>query len=188
MRQKHLAGCAMVLVLTGMSFSQTQSLRSEHPGTAGNKASILLTATVPSQLRLSLSEAYVKVRVSDPAQRSALLLVPVTSYWALDSSSSNVELVGFFDSPLAALSDETGRAIPASHVLGGISENDMRPFTDHSAGISGACRTFFLQSISRQNATASRSDLLRIRLDPIADLNAPAAEYRGLLHLRLIAF
>ena len=60
--------------------------------------------------------------------------MPVTSSWVLNTTSSNVELVGFFDSPAAAMSDSKGHIIPANHVLGGLSVDDMKPFVELTQG------------------------------------------------------
>jgi hypothetical protein len=169
--------------------SNGQSVPSGNSAGDSNKASIMLAATLPSQLRLSLSDALLDIKVSDPAQRSTIVALPVTSSWVLDASCTNVELVAFFDSPMSALSDSAGDVVPANHVLGGLTEDDMMPFTETGrTGTASASRTMFSQSISRSNVSSSRTDTLQIQLNSITDLGAPAGEYRGVLHLRLIAF
>jgi len=166
-----------------------QSLRAGTSALESNKASILLAATLPSQLRLSISDAYLDINVSDPAQKSPVVAWPITSSWVLNSSSTHVELVAFFDSPTAALADSAGDAIPASRVLGGLTESGLMPFTETSrAGTANASRILFRQPISRMNVSDSRTDTLRIQINLINDLGAPPGEYRGTLHLRLIAF
>jgi hypothetical protein len=153
------------------------------------KAAIALSATLPAQLRLSLSDVALDLNVADPTQSSATVKVAVTSSWVLDSASNNVELVGFFDSPAAAMCDNAGHAIPADHVLGGLAGSEMGAFTESSrAGTANASHTFFRQAISRINQDASRTDMLNIELKRIDDLGSPAGEYRGVLHLRLVAY
>lgn len=158
-------------------------------GLSSNKAVIMLAATLPPELRLSISSVQLDIKVNDPAQKSAVLEIPVTSSWVLNSEANHVELIGFFDSPAAALTDGAGHAVPSSRVLGGTTAGDLLPF-DESSSIApaSASHTFYQQRISRDNIVNRRTDVLRIQLAPINDLGAPAGEYRGVLHLRLIAY
>jgi hypothetical protein len=173
-----------LLLLSAVSaFGQSNSALSS------SKAAVMLSATLPAQLRLSLSTVNLDIPVTDPAQRSAIMTVPVTSSWVLDRASNNVELVGFFDSPETALVDEHGRAIPSDHVLGGIDQDNMAPFTESSRfGTANGSRTFYTQRISMENVSSTRTDTLNIQLNRIDDLNAPAGHYRGVLHLRLVSY
>ena len=99
-----------------------------------------------------------------------------------------MELIGFFDNGAAAMSDRAGDAIPADHVLGGLGHGAMMPFVDtHHEGSSSSLR-LFRQTIGPRNVVGSQSDTLRIQLKPIDDIGLPAAEYRGVLHLRLFAY
>ena len=184
-----LMGCivlAMTMVLTARSAAAPMNTES---GLNSSKGSIQLIAVMPAQLRLSLSEVSLNIKVSDPSQSSAVVAVPVTSSWVLDSTANNVELVGFFDSPAAAMLDNAGHAIPANHVLGGLSGENMTPFVETSRiGTANASHTFFRQSISQRNVADTRTDMLNIQLSRIDDINAPAAEYRGVLHLRLVSY
>ena len=153
------------------------------------KGAIQLNAVLPGQLKLSLSNAALDIKVDDPSQSSRIATVPLISSWVLNSSTSNVELVGYFDSPLTALADNAGHSIPASHVLGGLQADTMSPFVETSrVGTANASRTFFRQEISRQNVVNSRKDTLQIQISRIDDLGAPAAEYHGVLHLRLVSY
>ena len=182
-----LTAC-MVLTMGSIVRSKAEPLNTQS-GSHTAKGSIQLIANLPAQLRLSLSEVSLNIRVSDASQSSTIVSVPVTSSWVLDSSAESVELVGFFDSPAAAMLDNAGHAIPASHVLGGLKGNDMAPFVETShIGIANASRTFFRQAISQRNVSDTRTDMLNIQLSRIDDLNAPAADYRGVLHLRLVAY
>lgn len=185
--QRTLQTAVILLALTMITASRLQA---QSGGDAqSGKGMILLSATLSSQLRLSLSDVDLDVQVSDPARKSAVISVPVTSSWVLGSNSNSVDLVGFFDSPAAALTDDAGHAIPTSHVLGGLAADEMMPFSETtSAGNASASRVFFRQSISRQNVNASRNDTLKIQVSRVDDLGAPAGEYRGVLHLRLISY
>jgi len=166
----------------GQIAAMQSSLHSSH-------AAIQLNAALPAQLRLSLSDINLDFKVTDPTQSSAVIAVPVTSSWVLDSSSNNVELVGFFDSPAAAMQDNAGHTIPANHVLAGLADEVMMPFVETSrVGTANASRSFFRQRISRQNVSDTRTDTLKVLLSRIDDLGAPASEYRGVLHLRLISY
>ena len=148
----------------------------------------MLSATLSSELRLSLSDVQLALNISDPDQRSGVMAIPITSSWVVGSETNSVELVGFFDSGIAAMSDGTGHNIPADHVLGGLTEGGMLPFNGTSPGNGNAGRTFFQQPISRLNVSSSRTETLKIQTLPIADLDLPAGEYHGVLHLRLISY
>ena len=176
----------LLLVITLRAEGQTAATQSS---LHSSRAAIQLNATLPAQLRLSLSDINLDFKVSDPTQTSAVVAVPVTSSWVLDSSSNNVELVGYFDSPTVAMQDNAGHFIPANHVMGGLADEAMMPFVETSqVGAANASRTFFRQHVSRQNVSASRTDTLKVQLGRIDDIGAPASEYRGILHLRLIAY
>jgi hypothetical protein len=162
---------------------------SREPGLRGNKAVIMLAATLPPELRLSLSTVQLDIIVSNPAEKSAVVEIPLTSSWVLNSEANHVEVVGFFDSSEAALTDNAGHAIPAGHVLGGTAAEGLMPFNESSSvGTVNRSRTFFQQRISRDNVVSRCTGTLRIQMAPIANLNLPAGEYRGVLHLRLIAY
>ena len=152
-------------------------------------AVVQLTATLRAELRLSVSLIHLDIKVIDPTHDSAIVAVPVTSSWVLDSGERNVELVAFFDSPDTAMANDKGDRIPANHLLGGLKEETMAPFVETTrVGTASASRIFFKQPISRRNAVDTRTDTLNIQLIRIDDLGAPAGEYRGILHLRLIAY
>lgn len=184
----------LTAILTGF-LALTFALVSTPKAVAGNsgvnsaKAAIQLTATLPAQLKLSLANIALDIKVTDPSQSSQVVTVPVTSSWVLDSSTANVELVGYFDSPATALSDNAGHSIPANHVLAGLGSDMMLPFVEtNRVGTANASRTLFRQQISQQNVSDTRTDKLKIQLSRIDDLGAPSAEYRGVLHLRLISY
>ena len=180
---------ALALAALPASAQTMLGASARRPGFQSNKAAIMLAATLPPELRLSISTVQLDINVSDSARKSAVLEVPVTSSWVLNSGASHVELVGFFDSPQAALTDDAGHAIPSDRVLGGIAADSMAPFNQSSeVGTASASQTFYQQRISRDNVVSRRSDTLRIQVSPVSDLGAPAGEYRGVLHLRLIAY
>ena len=180
-----VAGMVLALGLTASPAKAQLTNSSLH----SSKAAIQLNATLPAQLRLSLSDINLDIKISDPSQSSQVVAVPVTSSWVLDTASNNVELVGFFDSPDAAMMDNRGHTIPASHVLGGLTQDSMTPFVESSrVGTADASRTFYRQQISQHNVADTRTDILQIQLSRIDDLGAPASEYRGVLHLRLVSY
>jgi hypothetical protein len=146
-------------------------------------------AYLPATLRLSISSSNLDFAVLDPAQPSAMVRLPVESFWNLNSSTSGVQLVGYFDSPRSALSDGAGHKIPSNHVMGGLAGSPSAPFTETtSVGTTAAGRVFFQQAIGKGNVSGSRTDLLQIKVEGIADLGAPEGNYHGVLHLRLVAF
>src|SRR5262249_55066481 len=136
------------LVISALAFSwilifvptvnAQSAVKSAHGG-------IQLTAVIPPQLKLSVTDIPLDIEVTDPSQNSHVFSIPVTSSWALDSSTSHVELVGYFDSPTAALVNNAGHAIPGDHVLGGLASDEMRPFIENShTGTGNANRTLFV--------------------------------------------
>lgn len=156
---------------------------------SSGSAQVSLMAYLPTTLRLSISSLNLDVAVLDSAQPLAIVSVPVTSFWTLNSSTSNVQLVGYFDAPESALSNGAGHAIPSNHVLGGLAGSPSLPFTETtSVGGPRASRVFFQQPIGKGNVSSSRIDLLQIRIASIVDLGAPEGNYHGILHLRLVAF
>lgn len=182
-----MAAQAQIPGITGKS--TTHGLAPNGLGLASGPAPIGLVAVLPPTLSLSISTVNLNLDVTDPANPSPVISVPITSFWNLDSSSRNVELVGYFDSPQQALADDANHTVPTSRVLGGLSGEPMMPFTESSRiGTVGASRTFYRQAISRENSRASRSDRIDIQLDRIADLGAPPGIYRGVLHLRIVAY
>src|SRR5215467_1531756 len=111
----------IVIILIGLSFyleatPQTAAATSQ---ISSARAGIQLVATMPAQLKLSISEVNLVVRVDDVSQSSKAVSVPITSSWVLNSSMSKVEMVGYFDSEVGALMDNIGHTVPADHVIGG---------------------------------------------------------------------
>ncbi|HEY1261893.1 MAG TPA: hypothetical protein VGF06_00130 [Terriglobales bacterium] len=194
MKRTNKANNKMNMMLAGLlalciATISTPKAAAADSGLNSAKAAIQLRATLPAQLKLSLADISLNISVADPAQNSQVVSVPVTSTWVLDSTTSNVELVGYFDSPQAAMMDRAGHAIPADHVLGGLVNESMLPFVESSrVGTDNASRTFFRQQISNQNVSASRTDTVQIQLRRIDDIHAPASQYRGVLHLRLVSY
>jgi len=180
---------AVILIALSFCLGATPQSVVANSGISSTQAGIQLIATVPAQLRLSISEVNLDVRIADTSHDSDVIQLPVVSSWFLDSSTSKVELVGYFDSPTSALVDNAGHTIPANHVVGGISEKEMLPFIEaNRIGTANASRTLFRQDVSPTNLVGSRTDTLQIQVRRIDDLELPPAEYRGVLHLRLISY
>lgn len=179
-----------LMLVGGTSQGQTATAaKTASTGISSGSAQIALMAYLPTTLRLSISSINLDVAVLNPAQPSALVSVPVNSSWNLNSSSSSVQLVGYFDSQESALSDGAGHAVPSNHVLGGLAGSPSSPFNETtSVGTPGASRVFFQQPIGKGNVSGSRIDVLQIGIGAIADLGAPEGNYHGILHLRLVAF
>lgn len=189
--------CALLLLLT--ISVQAQILRSGSLGQGGLAASgagissavapISLLAVLPPSVGLSISNVHLEVPVKDPNVPSKVVSVPVTSTWHLGTSSTAVELVAYFDSPQHALADAEDHSIPSSRVLGGLSGEQLRPFTESSTvGSDGGSRILYHEGISRKNYTGSRNDTIEIGVDRVADISATAGVYEGILHLRMIAY
>jgi len=176
------------VVLAVPSISRCEGQETSAKGSKGSIATIQLSATLPTQLRLNISDIDLNVEVSDPGQSSKVIAVPLVSSWVLSSSSNGVQLVGFFDSGEAAMSDGAGHAIPTTHVLGGLNQEGMSPFIEPGPAGPTSSLTLFREKIGHANVVGFRSDTLRIQLEPISDLGMPSAEYYGTLHLRLFAF
>jgi hypothetical protein len=138
---------------------------------------------------LSVSAAKLNVVVLDPVLGSAEMSVPVTSSWTLNTSTSAVELVAYFESPNRAFEDENNDRIPSSRVFGCLNNEVMMPFAQTAQiGTPGAARVLFDQPISRTAMVGTRDDTLRIKVGNIADLGLQPGVYHGTLHLRLTAY
>lgn len=188
-------GCTL-LVLVVSAKAQTLSSGTFSPGLAPGEAAISSTvapiglfAILPSSVGLSISTVHLNVPVTDPNVPTSTIDVPVTSFWHLSSSSTAVELVAYFDSPQQALADAQGDSIPSSRVQASLAGQPLTPFIESSSvGTAGASRILYHQTIARDNLSASRSDLMQIRVDRIADLSLPSGVYQGTLHLRMVAY
>jgi len=178
----------LALVLTVALHSSSRCLAQPPPARniESRATSVLVTARLPSELRLNTSEIHFEIAVKDPKQFSEILRVHVHSSWVLGTGTSNISLIGFFDERNAAMSDTAGHAIPASYVLGGIDGEAMAPFTEHGHG--NASLTMFRERITPSNIASARADTINLELAPIDLLRLPAAEYQGTLHLRLISY
>jgi hypothetical protein len=180
---------AVILMALSFFLGVTPQSVAANSDISSAQAGIQLIATVPAQLKLSISEVNLDLRIADTSRDSGVIQLPVVSSWFLDSSTSKVELMGYFDSPASALVDNAGHAIPANHVVGGISGKEMLPFIEaNQIGTVNASRTLFRQDVSPMNLVGSRTDTLQIQVSRIDDLELPPAEYHGVLHLRLISY
>jgi hypothetical protein len=191
-----LAFVVLVLVLVVCAKSQTLSSGTFSQGLAPGEAAVSsavapigLYAILPSSVGLNISTVHLNVPVTDPNVPTNTIDVPVTSFWHLGSSSTAVELVGYFDSAQQALADDQGHWIPSSRVQGSMAGQQLIAFDESSSvGTAGASRIFYHQAITANNLSASRSDVLQIRVDRVADLSLPAGVYQGTLHLRMVAY
>lgn len=187
-----IAGSVLVFISVATLSAAAQSVGARTvPGSsfASSRATVALLAMVPPKLSLSISSVPLEILVTDPTQKSPLVTVPITSSWNLGSSANGVELIGFFESPAVAMTDSGGHAVASSRVLGGINQTKMGAFSeDTKVGTPGAGRSIFKQSLSPYNRNSSRSDVLYVQVDQIADLGLPSGNYQGLLHLRLTAY
>ena len=186
----------VVLVLVVSANSQTLSSGISSQGLAPGEAAISsavapigLFAILPSSVGLNISTVHLSVPVTDPNVPTSTIDVPLTSFWHLGSSSTAVELVGYFDSPQQTLADGQGHWIPSSRVQGSLAGQQLTAFNESSSvGTAGASRIFYHQSITPSNFSASRSDVLQIRVDRVSDLSLPSGVYEGTLHLRMVAY
>jgi hypothetical protein len=150
---------------------------------------VALVATLAPTLALNVSQVQLTMAIPDPAQDSAVLVFPVTSSWHLSATMTSVDLIAYFQSPQMALSDNLNHFVPSDHVLGGLNDQPLLPFDGISAqGTVGASRVLYKQPISSTTYQGSRTDTLRIRVRGITDVGAPSGNYKGILHLRLMAY
>lgn len=152
-------------------------------------ATVNLSAVLPASVGISVSDVPLLVSVRDPGTPTDVIRVSVSSFWHLGASSTGVELVGFFDSPQQALLDAAGHAIPSTRVQGAINGGTAAPFSESSnVGSLGGSRTLYRQSVSRENFTGSRQDVVEISVAQVSDLGVPSGTYAGTLHLRIVAY
>lgn len=158
------------------------------PNFSAKAAPIALSASLPPSLTLNLSEIQLNINIIDPKENSSVITLPVISSWVLNSSTTSVNLVAYFESQ-QALSDSLNHFVPADHVMGGLNTEPLLPFNETSSdGRFGSSRLLFRQPISAGNYKGSRNDRLRIQIRSIADVGAPGGNYRGILNVRLAAY
>jgi hypothetical protein len=192
----------VILVVTLLSTSLASSAQSSGPASretsisrnrnsptlSGKPALIALIASLPPSLTLNVSEIQFNIKITDPNQDSSIMALPVTSSWVLNSTTTSVNLVAYFQSQ-QALSDSLNHFVPADHVMGGLNSEPLLPFEETSSeGRVGSSRNLFREPISAGNYRNCRTDTLRIQVRGIADVGAPEGNYRGILHLRLTAY
>lgn len=180
--------CALVLLIISMAMATNRCFA--QPLSSSNvrsrAVSVSLSAKLRSEVRLSSSEVQIETAVIDPSRPSKIVRVNVKSSWVVAAGTSKLALTGFFTSAEEALTDGSGHRIPATHVLGGVDGERMRPFTEQTP--TNGSLTLFQQRISASNVASTREDAINLQLAPIADLGLPAAKYYGTLNLRLISY
>ena len=166
-------------------------------GLASGMASVTLTATRVPSIGVSLPGGTAATLpgnlVTGPNDFAAF---PIATTWDLDpAQTASVSLVGYFESPAAALAGPVA-TIPASAVFGRVptgSPKSFSPFTqsgrrtsDGMVGSTGGTLLLFTQAISDANAKGGRTDGMQVRIDLSGWHNLPAGTYRGTLNLLAI--
>jgi len=152
-------------------------------------APIKLIAILPSSASVSIPNVHLELSVKDPNLPTEIQRVAVNSSWHLGLSSTAVELVAYFSSTDRALVNRQEQAIPSSHVEAALEGQPLKPFTETTnTGPAKGSRILYHQPLSRGKWSASRHDIIEIRVDRVSDLGIPAGVYDGTLCLRMVAY
>lgn len=179
----------LLAVLALGAEARAQTYGSDGMAVSRAVAPIKLIAILPSSASVSIPNVHLELSVKDPNVPTEIQRVPVTSSWHLDLSSTAVELVAYFSSTDRALVNRQEQAIPSSHVEAALEGQPLKPFTETTnAGPAKGSRLLYHQALSRRNLSASRDDIIEIRVDRVSDLGIPAGVYDGTLCLRMVAY
>lgn len=151
-----------------------------------NVGNVTINAVVPQSLTVSVAPGIVAATVTPGAAATATPTVVVTTSWNLNPGlTGTVELFGYFDVPVQALSDGSGSNIPSSAVLASFNSGAFAAFTQTNVvGPAGGSLLFFTESITGLNKIKTRNDSMDLQIDLTAFPSQPAADYTGTLHLQ----
>jgi hypothetical protein len=158
-----------------------------------NLATVGLTATVTETLTVVATPATVTFTLVPSAVSGASGPISIVTTWILGSSSSRVELDGYFASATGALTNSaaTPYLIPPSDVLGQVvtgTPTTFAPFTGSGmVSTVGAGLILFTQAITNANRSATRTDALNLEVNLLATPQLPAGVYAGTLTLEVNA-
>jgi hypothetical protein len=147
-----------------------------------NTPTVTLNATQLATLTVTLSTPSVSV-ASINVGTTNFPAVNVTTDWNLGVAGT-LQLVGWFATPTAALTDGTNN-IPSSSVRGQVNGGAYTPFTGAAVGgvgVAGGSLSLFSAAVGV--GIGNRTDALNLQLNLAAA--PPAGAYTGTLNLRAI--
>ena len=147
-----------------------------------NSPTVTLNATQLATLTVTLSTPSVSVP-SINVGATNFPAVNVTTDWNLGTAGT-LQLVGWFLTPTAALTDGTNN-IPSSSVRGQVNGGAYTPFTGAAVGgvgVAGGSLSLFSAAVGV--GIGNRTDALNLQLNLAAA--PPAGAYTGTLNLRAI--
>ncbi len=116
--------------------------------------------------------------------------VRITTQWSIDDLLAQVDLVGYFSTPTAALTNGFTH-IPSSRILGRMTSGRVNNFTPFTAGPvsgvgtpGGSLHLFRQLVIGFLNGNTSRTDNLDLQLDLRGIMTLEPGTYQGTLVLR----
>jgi hypothetical protein len=172
----------VAVLLTALSGSATAQVENSGAQT------IVLTATVPESLTLSLSASALTFSLTAGAARNpGNVTITATTAWVLKRGRPNVALYAYFTNAAAALTDGAGNNIPSSAF--GISDNGqpyrlLRRTVQFSGARAG--RQLAIVAITDANRSGNRTDVMAFNIDLSTGTlpQLPAAVYTGTLNIQ----
>jgi len=155
-----------------------------------NSASVVLTATLPESLSISVTPSSVNFPLVAGGVAAGSNPIMVTTSWVLSRGRTEVDLYGYFANPDAALNDGGTPPIniPSSAVLGEMPSWDLPsflPFTyTNPVGPAGASLRLAGQRIGDTNEAFTRTDALSLQIDLSNQPGIPAGTFTGTLTLQ----
>jgi len=155
-----------------------------------NTASVSLSATLAESLTVAATPSSVTFSLVSGGTANGSAPVAVTTGWVLNRNRTNVNLVGYFASATAALTDGGSPAIniPTSEVFGRMTTGTPTTYTAFTGSPAlapaGAGLALFTQAITAANRAANRSDNLDLQINLTAQPQLPAGTYTGTLSIQ----
>lgn len=149
-------------------------------------ASVQLTASLGETLTLSVTPATVSFLLVPGGIANGSGTIAMTTTWVLAATRANVVLVGYFPTAAAALTNGSAN-IPSSAVYGTVATGTPTTptaFTQSGVvGTAGAGLTMFTQALSSSNYSSTRTDLLTLLINLVAQPQLASSSYTGTLNL-----
>lgn len=154
-----------------------------------NTANVSMNATLAPSLTVALtSGSSVNFTVVNGSTSNGDVPAVLQTSWNVNpSSTTQVKLYGYFDTPTAALSDGAGNDIPSSKVEGRMTSGSVASFTSfgqtNALGPAGGSLLLFSENVTGANKIKTRTDNLELRIN-LTGTTLPAGTYTGTLRIQ----
>ncbi|MBI4165036.1 MAG: hypothetical protein HY508_04810 [Acidobacteria bacterium] len=180
-----LAAAALFLLVPAASHAQIFA----------GPSNVTLNASLAESLSVSLTGvSTVNFTLAAGAAAAGDSSVGIQTGWVLKPGKTHVKLVGYFDTT-NALTDPgpPSASIETQYVFGRVTTGSPTVFTAFTqgptdgVGIASASLLLFDESITGINKNKTRTDDLDLQIDLTTNLQQPAGDYTGVLHIRAVA-